>query len=138
LIDSPGPEGNEATLTGSDGFIIMPQRNFVAKFGPDYLDVLMKVLDEMTQRFTAKEGIQPIIQKYPEQTLQRLEQWLRDPSPPAWRPVSEGTRPRLPLVPRLPQFIKDPWSVSFLVASLHPDVPKTQNAQTSPSAFFEP
>jgi hypothetical protein len=53
----------------------MPQCDFVAKFGPDYFDVSMKVLDEMTQRFTAEGGIRPFIQKYPEQTLQRLEQW---------------------------------------------------------------
>jgi hypothetical protein len=58
LIDSLGPESNEAALTGSDGFIIMLQCNFVAKFGPDYLDVSMKVLDEMTQRFTAKGSIE--------------------------------------------------------------------------------
>jgi 3-methyladenine DNA glycosylase AlkC len=44
----------------------MPQCDFVAKFGPDYFDVSMKVLDEMTQRFTAEGGIRPFIQKYPE------------------------------------------------------------------------
>ncbi|MCQ3979529.1 MAG: hypothetical protein DPW09_39425 [Anaerolineae bacterium] len=99
LIDSLGPESNEAALAGSDGFIIRPQCNFVAKFGPDYFDVSMKALDEMTQRFIAEGSIRPFIQKYPEQMRQWLELGLRNPSPPAWRPVSEGTRPRLPLAP---------------------------------------
>jgi 3-methyladenine DNA glycosylase AlkC len=121
LIDSLGPELMGEELTGLDGFIIMPQCDFVAKFGLDYFDISMKALYEMTKRFTAEGAIRPFLQKYPEQTLKMLERWAEDKSPFARRLASEGTRPRLPLAPRLPQFIKDPRPVLKLLDKLKAD-----------------
>jgi hypothetical protein len=39
LVDSLGPEIPHCELTGFDGFIIMPQNDFVAKYGLDYFDI---------------------------------------------------------------------------------------------------
>jgi 3-methyladenine DNA glycosylase AlkC len=121
LIDSLGPEPQVEELSGFDGFVIMPQCDFVAKFGLDYFDISMKALYEMTKRFTAEGAIRPFLQKYPEQTLKLLEQWAEDENCLARRLASEGTRPRLPLAPRLPQFIEDPRPVLKLLDKLKAD-----------------
>jgi 3-methyladenine DNA glycosylase AlkC len=121
LIDSLEPEPMVEELTGFDGFIIMPQCDFVAKFGLEHFDVSMRALYEMTKRFTAEGAIRPFLQKYPAQTLKFLEQLAHDPSPLARRLASEGTRSRLPLAPRLPQFIKDPRPVLKLLDKLRAD-----------------
>lgn len=121
LIDSLGPEPEVEDLSGFDGFIIMPQCDFVAKFGLDHFEVSMQALYEMTKRFTAEGAIRPFLQKYPERTLKVLEQWTHDPNPFARRLPSEGTRPRLPLAPRLPQFIEDPRPVLQLLENLKTD-----------------
>lgn len=121
LIDSLGPEPEEAELTGYDGFTIMSQCDFVAKYGLDYFDISMKALYEMTKRFTAEGAIRAFIQKYPEKTMKQLEEWTHDENPLARRLASEGTRPRLPLAQRLPQFIKDPRPVLKLLDNLKED-----------------
>lgn len=121
LIDSLGPELVVEELTGFDGFIIMPQCDFVAKYGLADYDISLKALYEMTKRFTAEGAIRPFIQKYPDRTLALLEQWSHDQNCHVRRLVSEGTRPRLPLAPRLPQFIKDPRPVLKLLANLKTD-----------------
>lgn len=119
LIDSLGPELHD--LAGFDDFVVMSQCDFVAKYGLDHFDISIEALYEMTKRFTAEGAIRPFLMKYPEQTLQRLEQMAHDPNPLARRLASEGTRPRLPLAPRLPQFIKDPRPVLKLLDLLKAD-----------------
>src|SRR5262245_57340424 len=58
LVDSLGPEIPHCELTGFDGFIVMPQNDFIAKYGLDYFDISMQALYAMTRRFTA-EGSAP-------------------------------------------------------------------------------
>lgn len=121
LIDSLGPELVVEELTGFDGFIVMSQCDFVAKYGLEYYDLSMKALYEMTKRFSAEGAIRPFIKTYPDRTLELLETWSHDPNCHVRRLVSEGTRPRLPLAPRLPQFIKDPRPVLKLLDNLKAD-----------------
>ena len=121
LVDSLGPEIPQCEVTGFDAFVVMSQNDFVAKYGLDYFDVSMQALYEMTKRFTAEGAIRAFIQKYPDQTLKLLMQWAEDKNCHVRRLVSEGTRPRLPLAPRLPQFIKDPRPVLKLLDQLKAD-----------------
>ena len=121
LVDSLGPEIPDCEITGFGGFVVMSQNDFVAKYGLDYFDVSMQALYEMTKRFTAEGAIRAFIQKYPDPTLQLLTQWAKDKNCHVRRLVSEGTRPRLPLAPRLPQFIKDPRPVLKLLDQLKAD-----------------
>jgi 3-methyladenine DNA glycosylase AlkC len=121
LLDSLGPEIPHCEVTGFDGFIVMSQNDFVAKYGLDYFDISMQALYEMTKRFTAEGAIRAFIQRYPEQTLALLRQWAEDPNCHVRRLVSEGTRPRLPLAPRLRHFIQDPRPVLALLEQLKTD-----------------
>jgi 3-methyladenine DNA glycosylase AlkC len=121
LVSSLGPENPDCELTGFDAFVVMSQCDFVAKYGLNYFDLSMQALYEMTKRFTAEGAIRAFIQQYPEQTLRRLAEWAEDENCHVRRLVSEGTRPRLPLAPRLPQFIKDPRPVLRLLEKLKAD-----------------
>lgn len=56
----------------------------------------LDLLHAATQRFSMEFYIRPFLQRWPEETLARLEQWTDDPNYHVRRLVSEGTRPKLP------------------------------------------
>jgi 3-methyladenine DNA glycosylase AlkC len=123
LIQALEPEATEDAIQGFDGFIIMPQTAFVSRYGLEerYYDISVQALYEMTKRFSAEMDIRFFIQSYPKRTLQFLKKLTQDPSPFARRLASEGTRPRLPLASRLPEFQKDPTPVFELLNKLKKD-----------------
>ena len=108
-------------FTGFDRFMVMPQNDFVAKYGLDYYDLSMPALYEMTQRFTAEGAIRAFILKFPEKTLAVLSEWAEDENCHVRRLVSEGTRPRLPWAIQLKPFIEDPRPVLKLLEKLKAD-----------------
>ena len=115
------PELPTCEVTGYDGFIVLPQNEFVAKYGLEYYDLSMQALYKMTKRFTAEGAIRPFLQKYPEQTRAFLSEWAEDENCHVRRLVSEGTRPRLPWTMQLKQFIEDPRPVLQLLEKLKTD-----------------
>lgn len=121
LLASLGDEINESALTGMEQFRYLPHVFFVAKYGLDHFELSMQAQYALTQRFTAEFSIRAFIDKYPEQTLDRLQQWARDDNPHVRRLVSEGTRPRLPWAPRLARFQQDPGPVLELLELLKDD-----------------
>ncbi len=121
LIKSLGPELGKPELTGFEGFIIMPQCLFISRNGLDYFDISMRAFYEMTKRFSAEGEIRPFINKYPNKTSDLLAKWAGDSNCHVRRLVSEGTRPRLPLASRLPQFQEDPRPVLKLLEKLKTD-----------------
>jgi 3-methyladenine DNA glycosylase AlkC len=121
LLDALGPEIPHCELTGFDRFTVMSQNDFVAAYGLEHLDLSLRALYELTKRFTAEGAIRAFLQRYPEQTLTRLAEWASDPNCHVRRLVSEGTRPRLPLAPRLRAFVKDPRPVLALLELLKAD-----------------
>jgi 3-methyladenine DNA glycosylase AlkC len=121
ILKALPPELSTCELTGYDGFIILPQNEFVAKYGLEYYDLSMQALYKMTKRFTAEGAIRPFLQKYPEQTLANLSDWAEDDNCHVRRLVSEGTRPRLPWTMQLKPFIEDPRAVLQLLEKLKTD-----------------
>jgi 3-methyladenine DNA glycosylase AlkC len=121
ILKALPPEMTENEITGYDGFIIMLQNDFVAKYGLDHYDLSMQALYQMTKRFTAEGAIRPFILKYPERTLAILSEWAEDENCHVRRLVSEGTRPRLPWTMQLKQFIEDPRPVLGLLEKLKTD-----------------
>ena len=109
--------------TGSlASFFYLPHTCFVARYGLDHFDLSMQAQYELTQRFTAEFSIRPYLKHHQEKTLALLKAWTQDDSEHVRRLVSEGTRPRLPWAPRLPQFQKDPQAVLELLELLKDDV----------------
>lgn len=109
------------TKSNMSSFVFLPHVNFVADYGLEHFEASMQAQYELTQRFTAEFSIRNYLERYPEQTLARLEQWAEDPSEHVRRLVSEGSRPRLPWAKRLPQFQKDPRPVLRLLEKLRDD-----------------
>ena len=121
LVASLGAEQTEEELSGFEGFYVMPFTMFVSTYGLDHPEISLTALYEMTKRFSAEGDIRPFIQKYPEKTMAFLHRLTRDSSPFARRLPSEGTRPRLPLAGRLPEFQRDPAPVIAILDKLCTD-----------------
>jgi 3-methyladenine DNA glycosylase AlkC len=122
LINSLEPELScDPGETIWDGFIIVPESEFIAENGMDHFELSMKALYEMTKRFSSEGAIRPFIEKYPEETFRLLKKWTADRNVHVRRLVSEGSRPRLPLSAPLRDLKKDPRPVLGLLEILKDD-----------------
>lgn len=126
LLGALGPKLTQDSLDGIDltssqGFIVLPLCEYVASYGQQSFNVSMDALQEMTQRFSAEGAIRSFISGHPKATFKKFEKWLQHDSVHVRRLVSEGTRPRLPLFSRLPEFISDPRPVLMLLEQLKDD-----------------
>lgn len=79
-------------------FTYAPYADFVAKNGCMKKDLhfSLQALKEITTRFSAEDAIRYFINAFPEETMQELLQWSKDPHYHVRRLTSEGTRPKLP------------------------------------------
>lgn len=122
LINSLEPElSSEPGETIWDGFIIVPESEFIAENGMDHFELSMKALYEMTKRFSSEGAIRPFIERYPVETFRLLKKWTADKNVHVRRLVSEGSRPRLPLSAPLRAFKKDPQPALDLLELLKDD-----------------
>ncbi|MEC3861674.1 hypothetical protein VK792_10290 [Mesobacterium sp. TK19101] len=64
-------------------------------------DRALDLLYAATRRFSMEFYIRPFLNRWPDETLARLDDWARDDNYHVRRLVSEGTRPRLPWAKRL-------------------------------------
>jgi 3-methyladenine DNA glycosylase AlkC len=62
----------------------------------DHRERALDLIYEATKRFSMEFYIRPFLNRWPEETLARLEGWAKDPNYHVRRLVSEGTRPKLP------------------------------------------
>ncbi len=62
----------------------------------DHRDRALDLLHAATQRFSMEFYIRPFLNRWPDETLARLDAWARDENYHVRRLVSEGTRARLP------------------------------------------
>ncbi|MFN7118721.1 MAG: DNA alkylation repair protein [Saprospiraceae bacterium] len=122
LLASLMPEINgQAGETEWERFIVMPQCDFVSRYGKAHYELSMQALYEMTKRFTAEGDLRTFVELEPEKSLEILHRWAEDPNVHVRRLVSEGTRPRLPLGRRLKLFIENPQPLLTLLEKLKND-----------------
>lgn len=121
ILKALPPETTSDELEGYDNFIIMPQNDFVAKYGLEHYELSMQALYKMTKRFTAEGAIRAFILRYPEETMSMLAKWAEDENPHVRRLASEGTRPRLPWTMQLKPFIENPRPVLAILEKLKTD-----------------
>jgi 3-methyladenine DNA glycosylase AlkC len=62
----------------------------------DHRDRALDLLEAATQRFSMEFYIRPFLNRWPDETLVRLDRWVGHDNYHVRRLVSEGTRPRLP------------------------------------------
>ncbi len=106
---------------GIAGWAIMPMAHYVGVRGHQHFDLSMRLLKELTKRFSSEFAIRFFLLAVPEKTLAILKKWAKDEDRHVRRLVSEGTRPRLPWAMQLPAFIKDPTPVLELLDMLKDD-----------------
>src|SRR4051812_43409334 len=68
------------TLERMDVFRYLPHVFYVAKFGIGHFEEAMQVQYRLTQHFAAEFSIRAFIEKYPDQTHDRLRAWAEDPN----------------------------------------------------------
>ena len=93
------PPPLDPTLKDDDfgDFIFAPLGELVAQRGTEtHPDLALDLLEELTQRFSMEWAIRPLLNRWPDLVLERLQTWAGHPSYHVRRLVSEGTRPRLP------------------------------------------
>jgi 3-methyladenine DNA glycosylase AlkC len=121
LVESLGPELVKTEGNGLAPFFYAPHTCFVVLFGGDHFETAMRANYELTKRFSAEFSVRPFLTRNPTRALARMRMWTADPNPHVRRLVSEGTRPRLPWAPRLPEFQRDPAPVLELLELLKND-----------------
>ncbi len=62
----------------------------------DHRERALDLIYEATKRFSMEFYIRPFLNRWPQETLARLDRWVTDDNYHVRRLVSEGTRPRLP------------------------------------------
>lgn len=123
LVASLGEKHASDELLGSGmaGFYYLPHTMFVSEFGLDHFELSLQVQYQLTQRFTCEFSIRPYLERYPDQTLAKLAEWVSDPNAHVRRLVSEGTRQRLPWAPRVKLLDEQPERVLRIVSQLRND-----------------
>lgn len=104
-----------------DGWLFMALNSLLTAHGMEAVDASLKLLPEITKRFTAEFGIRVFLIEHPKKILPHLKRWTKDPNPNLRRLVSEGTRPRLPWGEQITAFVKDPSPILPLLEALKDD-----------------
>ena len=121
IVDSLGPVHPSTTDFSQLGFLPLPLNLFVGKYGLDHFEQSMAAQYEITQRFSAEFSIRAFIERYPLQSFELFQQWIKDPNPHIRRLVSEGTRPRLPWASGLRDLQADPAPIVPILEALKDD-----------------
>ncbi|MBC2607010.1 DNA alkylation repair protein [Pelagicoccus albus] len=107
--------------TSFDTWLFFPLNSLLSAHGTKSWKASMKLIPEVTKRFTAEFGIRVFLNTDHDRILPHLEKWAADPDPNLRRLVSEGTRSRLPWGEQIPAFKKDPSYVLPLLETLRDD-----------------
>jgi 3-methyladenine DNA glycosylase AlkC len=116
----PPPLDPNRTDDDFGDFIFAPLGEYVVRIGCSrtHLRQSLRVLKELTKRFSMEFSIRHFINAFPDETFAALEKWSTDSNYHVRRLVSESTRPFLPWAQRL---TTDPMRPLLLLESLHSD-----------------
>ncbi|MDX8349575.1 hypothetical protein SLH49_16445 [Cognatiyoonia sp. IB215446] len=98
-INAALPPPLDPTLTDDDfgHFIYAPLGVYVENHGlEDHLELSLMTLEAVTQRFSMEFSIRAFLNRWQDETLERMQDWVHHEHYHVRRLVSEGTRPKLP------------------------------------------
>ena len=121
LMESLGPENDEETGMFTNFYWVMPIAKYVEKYGLNDFELSMKAIEEVTKRNTGEYTIRPFLEKYLDETLNRMEKWSIDENFHLRRLSSEGVRPRLPWASKMDAFISNPTLILPILKNLKDD-----------------
>ncbi|GAA4225008.1 3-methyladenine DNA glycosylase AlkC [Sagittula marina] len=120
-LEAAMPPALDSSLTDNDfgRFIHAVPGILAVRHGlEDHRERALDLLYAATKRFSMEFYIRPFLNRWPEETLARLDRWVEDDNYHVRRLVSEGTRPRLPWARNL---ILDPSVPLRFLDALHSD-----------------
>jgi 3-methyladenine DNA glycosylase AlkC len=109
-VEADGAPSNTRGQNGLQGFDVWPLTFYIALYGQDHPETSLRLLIEMTQRFTAEFSIRYYLKNHYSYVMGEFRILAKHPAARVRRLVSEGTRPRLPWgikVEKINQNIKD-------------------------------
>ncbi len=106
---------------GICGWGTSPLTTVVGQHGLDDFDGSLRLLKEMTKRFSAEFDIRYFLLADQERALNIMLGWVDDPNLHVRRLASEGTRPRLPWAMQLPQLRLNPRPTLPILEALRDD-----------------
>ncbi len=106
---------------GICGWGISPLTTVVGQHGLDNFDGSLRLLKEMTKRFSSEFDIRYFLLADQERALNIIIEWVDDPNTHVRRLASEGTRPRLPWAMQLPQLRMNPQPTLPILEALRND-----------------
>ncbi len=121
LMQILGEENPNETGMFKEFYWLMPIGKFVEKYGLENFDISIKAIEEITKRNTGEYAIRPFIRKYPEKTVEVMQQWSKSDNFHLRRLASEGLRPKLPWATKLDTFIEEPKPVFQILKNLMED-----------------
>ncbi|MGB0165363.1 MAG: hypothetical protein ACPF8V_00785 [Luteibaculum sp.] len=104
-----------------NGFFWEPFTHVVQYYGLAHPELSFKLLELLTQLFTAEFAIRPFIDRYPEKSFEQLKLWSRAKNEHLRRLSSEGSRPRLPWGKKIPHLEKVPDYAIEILSELKDD-----------------
>ncbi len=99
VVERALPPPLDPALTDDDfgDFIFAPLGELMVRRGlQTHPGRALEAIEQITQRFSMEWAIRPFLNRWPDDTLARMQGWTRHPHYHVRRLVSEGTRPRLP------------------------------------------
>lgn len=96
-----GPELTRPEGMFNCGWWLWPIGRYVERHGNENWSLSLSFLKELTKRFTGEYAIRPLLKEHPEEVMDELIEWTRDPNVHVRRLASEGVRIRLPWSPKL-------------------------------------
>lgn len=125
-IEAALPPALDPTKTDDDfgDFIIAPLGEYVVRHGCNakHLRAALKLLKELTKRFSMEDAIRFFINAFPKETFATFTKWSTDSNYHVRRLVSEGTRPLLP------------WSARLQIAH-HEPIPYLDTLHADPTRY---
>ncbi len=106
---------------GICGWGISPLTTVVGQHGLDDFDGSLRLLKEMTKRFSSEFDIRYFLLADQERALNIILEWVDDPNTHVRRLASEGTRPRLPWAMQLPRLRMNPQPTLPILQALRDD-----------------
>ncbi|VDN47038.1 3-methyladenine DNA glycosylase [Petrocella atlantisensis] len=121
LVAILGEENKNETGMFKEFYWILPLGKYVEKYGLDYFDTSMYMIEEITKRNTGEYAVRPFIRLYPEQAIEKMTKWADSDNFHLRRLSSEGLRPKLPWATKLDTFIDHPEPVFKILEKLKED-----------------
>ena len=119
--DDENHANQQSDEQGICGWGTSPLTTVVGQHGLDDFEGSLRLLKEMTKRFSSEFDIRYFLLADQERALNIIFSWLDDPNTHVRRLASEGTRPRLPWGMQLPQLKVNPRPALPILEALRDD-----------------